>query len=157
MKLEICWLLLHLDSLVFAKLHTYKLLLLLRLFGAHSIIQIGLCLQENTLLVIYKSWYYSMFTTTRVNPLDTVGPNWICYASTLKILKSKFSGFNIIVLCLVLFKTTRILNLWNFFTELEWRTPASIETTSAFQEQCSSSCRNSSCSRNSLITLQQLL
>ena len=42
------------------KLRTYKLLLLLWLPGAYSIKQMGLYLQVNTLLVIYKSRYYSI-------------------------------------------------------------------------------------------------
>ena len=47
-----------------AKLRNYKLLLLLLgLSGAHSIIQIGLYLQVNTLLVIYKSPYNSINAT----------------------------------------------------------------------------------------------
>ena len=47
-------------ALMCAKLRTYNLLLLLRLSGAYLIIQMGLYLQVNTLLVIYKSRYYSI-------------------------------------------------------------------------------------------------
>ena len=49
------WAVLHAQSLL-----TYKLLLMLRLSGAYLIIQIGLYLQVNTLVVIYKSRYNSI-------------------------------------------------------------------------------------------------
>ena len=49
----------HLLVMCFAKIEQLPAQLL-RLYGAYSIIQIGLYLQVNTLLVIYKSRYYSI-------------------------------------------------------------------------------------------------
>ena len=64
---------------MWAKLRTYKLLLLLGLSGVHSIIQTGLCLQVHTFLVNYKLRYNSINDVTLIcRFFDPPSP--LCYA-----------------------------------------------------------------------------
>ena len=81
-----------------AKLRSYKLLLLLRLSGAYSIIQMGFYLQINALLVTYKSQYYSINTVLSLIIVNsytsefTVHPSCYCILDLLCLKEKQLHG-----------------------------------------------------------------